>query len=240
MAGLATSRLGVGGAVSIYTSAQADVVVDVVGYIHPAQGQLFNPVTPSRLYDARPARLAQGQEVTVPVRGVGTVPAGANVTGAVLNLTVNTPSAPGYLTLYPGPCNPAARPLASNLNFVAGQTIANAVVARLGADGSVCVFSQVASEVIVDATGWLGSTGSGFYSVAPQRLVDTRPGESAAARDHQDEGAARGAAGGAGRAQLGHPVGVQCRRAQRHRGGAVCGGLPRGSPCAMRLCPPRT
>ena len=62
---------------------------------------------------------------------------------------------------------------------MAGQTIANAVVARLGADGSVCVFSQVASEVIVDATGWLGSTGSGFYSVAPQRLVDTRPGESA-------------------------------------------------------------
>jgi hypothetical protein len=179
VAGLVTSPLGAGGAVSVYTQAQADIVVDVVGYIHPTQGQLFNPVTPSRLYDVRPGRLGQGQEVTIPVRGVGTVPGGANVSGAVLNLTVNAPSAPGYLTLYPGPCNPAARPLASNLNFVAGQTIANAVVARLGADGSVCVFSQVPSEVIVDATGWLGPTGSGFFGVAPQRLIDTRPGEPA-------------------------------------------------------------
>jgi hypothetical protein len=179
VASLVTTPLGVGGAVNVYTQIQADIVVDVVGYIHPTQGLLFNPVTPSRVYDSRPARLAPGQEVTIPVRGVGTVPAGANVSGAVLNLTVNAPSGPGYLTLYPGPCAPGARPLASNLNFAAGQTIANAVVARLGTDGSVCVFSQVASEVIVDATGWLGPTGDGFFGVAPQRLIDTRPGEAA-------------------------------------------------------------
>ena len=60
VAGLVTSQLGVGGAVNVYTQTQADIVVDVVGYIHPTQGQLFNPVTPSRLYDVRPARLGPG------------------------------------------------------------------------------------------------------------------------------------------------------------------------------------
>ena len=180
VAAMATTKLGAGGAVSIFTSAQADVVVDVVGYVHPTQGSLFNAVTPSRVHDVRPARLVAGQEVTIPVRGVGTVPGSAGVTGAVLNLTVNAPSGAGFLTLYPGPCSPGARPLASNLNYAVGQTVANAVVTALGANGSVCVFSLVGAEVIVDATGWLGGSGSGFFGVAPQRLVDTRPGEGAA------------------------------------------------------------
>ena len=92
---MATTKLGAGGAVSIFTSAQADVVVDVVGYVHPTQGSLFNAVTPSRVHDVRPTRLVAGQEVTIPVRGVGTVPGSAGVTGAVLNLTVNAPRARG-------------------------------------------------------------------------------------------------------------------------------------------------
>ena len=45
------------------------------------------------------------------------VPAGAT---AVLNLTVTEPTAAGYVTVYP--CGIDA-PLASNLNFSAGQTI---------------------------------------------------------------------------------------------------------------------
>ena len=40
-------------------------------------------------------------------------------------------------------------------------------MARLGADGSVCVFSQVAAEVILDATGWLGGTGAASSAWPP-------------------------------------------------------------------------
>ena len=115
----------------------------------------------------------------MPVRGVGTIPAGTGVTGAILNLTVTEPGAGGFLTVYPGPCNPANRPLSSNLNYVRGQTVANLVVAALGADGSVCVFSNVSSQIVVDAAGWLAGSGTGMFGVTPQRLIDTRPGSPA-------------------------------------------------------------
>ena len=230
VAAMATTKLGAGGAVSIYTSAQADVVVDVVGYVHPTQGSLFNAVTPSRVYDVRPARLVAGQEVTIPVRGVGTVPSSAGVTGAVLNLTVNAPSGAGFLTIYPGPCSPGARPLASSLNYVAGQTVANAVVTALGANGSVCVFSLVGAEVILDATGWLGGSGSGFFGVAAQRLVDTRPGEGAMHLSIKGRVQPGRATRGAGRTQLRCARRLERRRAERHRRSALGSRLPH--------CPP--
>lgn len=180
VAALASTRLGTGGAASIYTSAQTDVVVDVVGYLQPATGSRYNAVDPFRVVDSRPAGVGAGQEIAVPIRGAGgTIPAGTTVKGAVLNLTVTGPAAAGYLTVYPGPCNPATRPVASNLNYTAGQTIANLVVASVGADGSVCVFSSTAGQVIVDAAGWLGDTGAPMFGITPQRLVDTRTGGAA-------------------------------------------------------------
>ena len=54
VAALVTVRLGTGGAISVYTNAQTDVVVDVVGYFHANQGTLFNAVDPFRLVDTRP------------------------------------------------------------------------------------------------------------------------------------------------------------------------------------------
>ena len=154
------------------------------------------------MYDVRPARLVAGQEVIIPVRGVGTVPGSAGVTGAVLNLTVTRPSGAGFLTLYPGPCSPGARPLASSLNYVVGQTVANAVVMALGANGSVCVFSLVGAEVILDATGWLGGSGSGFFGVAPAAARRHPPWRGRNTHVDQGEGAARRPARGAGRAEL--------------------------------------
>ena len=51
------------------------------------------------------------------------------------------PSAPGYITVYP--CG--SRPLSSNVNFVTGQTVANAVLAPVSADGLLCTYSSVPS-----------------------------------------------------------------------------------------------
>src|SRR5258707_4837659 len=48
-------------------------------------------------------------------------------TAAVLNVTVVDAAAPGFVTVFP--CG-APQPLASNLNFVAGQTVPNAVIAK--------------------------------------------------------------------------------------------------------------
>ena len=46
-------------------------------------------------------------------------------------------------------------PSTSNLNFTAGQTIANLVVVPVGADGNVIVYHKAGSvHVIADVAGW--------------------------------------------------------------------------------------
>jgi len=49
----------------------------------------------------------------------------AQVAGTVVNVTITGPRATGYLTAYP---YGDSRPIASSLNFSAGQTIANSVM----------------------------------------------------------------------------------------------------------------
>ncbi|MUH50870.1 MAG: N-acetylmuramoyl-L-alanine amidase [Actinobacteria bacterium] len=44
-------------------------------------------------------------------------------------------------------------PTASNLNFVAGQTVPNAVIAKLGTNGKVCLYTSAVTHLIVDVNG---------------------------------------------------------------------------------------
>ena len=48
-------------------------------------------------------------------------------------------------------------PNASNLNFVAGQTVPNAVVAKVGVGGKVCVFAEVPIDLLVDVNGYVAA-----------------------------------------------------------------------------------
>ena len=66
-------------------------------------------------------------------------------------MTVTEPAAAGFVTVYP--CG-ADQPLASNLNFVAGQTIANAAVSQIGTDGKICILSSQQTQLIVDVNGY--------------------------------------------------------------------------------------
>ena len=45
-------------------------------------------------------------------------------------------------------------PEASNLNYVAGDTVANAVIAKIGAGGRVCVYTYATANVIIDVSGY--------------------------------------------------------------------------------------
>jgi hypothetical protein len=95
-------------------------------------------------------------------------------TDVVLNVTVTDPVAAGYVTAYP--CD-ADLPTASNLNFVAGQTVPNLVTVSLGASGHVCFFASVATHLVTDLSGWYEpGGGSGFEPSDPTRLFDTRSG----------------------------------------------------------------
>jgi len=85
----------------------------------------------------------------VHVLGRGGVPAAAST--AVLNVTVTEPTAAGYVTVYPCGIEP---PLASNLNFVGGQTIPNAVLTKIGSNGDVCIYNSQATHLVADVTGY--------------------------------------------------------------------------------------
>ena len=75
-------------------------------------------------------------------------------TAVVLNVTVTNPTAPSYLTVWP---DGAAQPLASDLNYVAGLTVPNLVVVKLGANGSIDLFNAAGTtDVVVDVVGWYG------------------------------------------------------------------------------------
>ena len=74
-----------------------------------------------------------------------------DASAVVLNVTVAGARGPGFVTVFP--CG-AAQPTASNLNFVAGSTVPNAVTSKVGAGGKVCLFSSGATDLVVDVNGW--------------------------------------------------------------------------------------
>lgn len=108
--------------------------------------------------------------VSLTVAGRGDVP--ADVLAVAMNVTVTGASAPGYVTVWP--CN-AQIPTASNLNYVAGQTVANAVVSGTDFEGYVCFYAKAPVHVVVDVVGYLPLT-STYRPLVPQRLYDSRVG----------------------------------------------------------------
>jgi hypothetical protein len=83
-----------------------------------------------------------------------------------------SPQAAGYATVWP--CG-TPMPEASNVNFAAGATAANGVIAPVGADGSVCVFTSANAHLVVDIAGWFtGGASASFTGNIPKRFVDTR------------------------------------------------------------------
>ncbi len=125
-------------------------------------------------FPVQKVRLTPRVALEVPVAGSFGVPADA---GAVsLNVTVVNPADPGFLSVYP--CG-AALPNSSNLNYLKGQTVPNAVLTGVGTGGKVCVYSQFATDVFVDVNGYLPA-GEGFTPVTPVRVADTRIGDGSA------------------------------------------------------------
>lgn len=185
IANLVELPVGSGGAVTFYNLAGwTNVVVDLEGYFAAPSGTAGQQValTPARITDTRPGSgkpnaghlLGTGGVVLVQVTGAGGVPA-TGVSAVILNVTATNTRAPGFFTVYPFG---AARPTASNLNFVAHQTVANRVMVLLGLNGMVAVEnSACCADAIVDVVGYFtDSTASGrlFIPQVPHRIADTR------------------------------------------------------------------
>ena len=156
------AKIGVGGKVCIFTLAGADVLADVNGYV-PAGGAV-GTVVPARLLETRSGlstvdglfngvgRQAAGATIELTVAGRGGVPVDA--AAVLLNVTAVFPDGPGFATVWP--CG-TSRPDASNLNYSAGQVVPNAVLAKIGVGGKVCIFTLAGADVLADVNGYVAA-----------------------------------------------------------------------------------
>ncbi len=144
----------------------------------------FTPLPPARLFDTRTAanstRLVRSDgtsEGPLSLTSSGAfsdwatsgVPAGASAVW--LNVVTVGRQVPGYLTVFP---EGRPVPATSNVNFGAGQVVANAVPVALGSGGRVNFNAHTAVEVIADLSGAFAPTGSGLEPISPTRVLDTR------------------------------------------------------------------
>lgn len=186
--------VGDGGKVSMYVgdSGGAHLVADVLGYYEQtassADGRLIG-VTPKRVFDTRPEESAPGPKGLVPANGTITVKmTGANgvpaagVSAVAFNLTATRAQGAGFVTAYPGD---ETLPLASNLNVIGpGATRANSVIVPVAPDGTVKLYTSVATHLLADVTGYYTDgtaedTDDGlFVPLVPSRLLDTRSGSA--------------------------------------------------------------
>jgi hypothetical protein len=158
--------IGAGGKVS-FTNAggNTQLIVDVNGYFtdSTASGVSFVTLTPSRILDTRNGtggfntKIGAGGTISVQVSGQGGVPATGSATppkAVILNVTVVNATAFGWFIIYP---DGTTQPLASDLNFNAGQIVPNLVVVKLGANGKIALFNaNGSSDAVIDVEGWFG------------------------------------------------------------------------------------
>ena len=146
-----------------------EFVDDVVGDLPTPPNyspSTFTPVGPDRAIDTRlndGARMTAGSTLTVPV---GSQYAGKSIS---VNLTVARALAAGYATLYACDQPP---PGTSSLNYQTNQAIANGVITKVSAQGTVCVYLNRSAHVVLDVFGMFPSASAIF----PPASVTLLPG----------------------------------------------------------------
>jgi len=116
----------------------------------PLSGPEYIPLLPCRVFDSRNTSPLPGGETTnITIAGQCGVPPTA--VAADLNFTIVNPQGIGHLTVFPanGPA-----PLASLVNYVPGQTVANVADIRLGTGGAVSAQPLTTTDLVVDVYGY--------------------------------------------------------------------------------------
>jgi FtsP/CotA-like multicopper oxidase with cupredoxin domain len=172
--------VGAGNTVTFYNSTgTVDVTADLLGYYQTAAGGGFTGQTSTRVMDTRTglgaphAKIGAGGTVTLTVPGL---PVGT--TAVALSVGATNPTATSWLTVYQGG---QARPVTSNVNFVAGQTISNMVTVPVGPGNTVTFYNSTGTvDVTADLLGYFQpGSGAGFNGITSTRVLDTRNGTGA-------------------------------------------------------------
>jgi peptidoglycan hydrolase-like amidase/lysophospholipase L1-like esterase len=169
------------GQVCVYAHKPSDLVVDVQGWFG-ASSTVFTSTDPTRIVDTRKGLGAPDRPVQpsgplkIKIHGIELDSAGSTVTvptsatAAVINVVAVDTLGSGFVTVWPCLGDP---PTASNLNYVSNEIVANGVIAPINDDGTICLYTHAASDIVVDVGGWLSG---GFVGATPNRFVDTRYG----------------------------------------------------------------
>jgi hypothetical protein len=156
VANATVSNVGPSRSIEILTQVDADAIVDVVGYWTPrfsSSDGRFVPMTPTRLLDTRNTSTKPGADTTTSIDVRARADLGlAHATAIALAVTVAEPDGPGYITAWPGG---SARPPSSTLNVNnANELRSNMAIVGVGNDGTVSLYDQTATHLVVDAVGW--------------------------------------------------------------------------------------
>jgi len=121
-------------------------------------------INPCRIVDTRdgtkpagygPPSLSQGVSRNFTLTGQCGIAGTAQAVS--LNITVTNTLGPGFISIYP---QGGVAPVVSTLNYVAGQTVANAAVVPLGTGGGITVIAGVSgTDLIIDTNGYYEGSG---------------------------------------------------------------------------------
>lgn len=158
---LVTVRMADNKHVCFFTTAATNLLADLAGWYSPSGTSGFISIPPFRWIDTRDV-------VSFPlpandIEGLGFDIDFAGATAMVFNATATETNGAGFLTAFP--CN-STRPNASNVNFVAGQTVPNMVIAATDG-GDVCLFNSAATHWIVDVSGFFTDLPLYFFFFPP-------------------------------------------------------------------------
>ena len=172
--------LGAGGLISVNAANNSSTLV---------------PITPTRILDTRSGDRVGSLDVagnSTPYRlkivGAADIPT-SGVTGVSLNVTAVDTQANdygGFLSVYPCASTTSAKPDVSTLNFVTGQTLANAVTVPVSTDGYICFYVYGTAHLLADANGYYTQTAGGgaidaYTKAETDTLLDAKANASSVA-----------------------------------------------------------
>ena len=150
------------GDVCLRPSTGTQLIVDYAGHFPVGSDMVAQGA--SRVFDSR----AGGGPVQAGTVKRIKAPDGAVAVAAVL--TVTQPASDGWVIAHP--CGTSV-PNVSQVNFRAGQSIANTTIVDVGDNGLICVWSSATTHLILDSFGEV-DTAPDLRLSAGTRLLDTR------------------------------------------------------------------
>ncbi|MBI4911016.1 MAG: hypothetical protein HY820_45825 [Acidobacteria bacterium] len=187
VANSAIVKAGTNGGISVFTSDNTDLLIDISGYYtdsNPVNGLAFYPLTPCRVIETRalyrpetgqfgpPSMNAQQtRSFQFPASPHCSVP---NAVAYSVTITVVPPAALAFLTAWP---NGSSRPNVSSINSFAGRVLANSVIIPASSNGTIDVFTFNATDFIIDINGYYapddGVNGQFYFPVTQCRANDS-------------------------------------------------------------------